>query len=75
MAMLKKLESLWTRPYIEAHRRGKGTSCTLSKDFKKLNHKNAIKRENRGPLPRFFHNPKYPPQNILKMAVHLSNHI
>jgi hypothetical protein len=38
---------------------GGGTSCTPSKDFEKLGHKNAIKHENRGP-PRFSHNPKYP---------------
>jgi hypothetical protein len=28
-----------------------------SKDFEKLDHKNAIKHENKGPLPRFSHNP------------------
>jgi hypothetical protein len=26
-----------------------GTSCTLSKDFDKFGHKNAINHENRGP--------------------------
>jgi hypothetical protein len=40
-----------------------------SKDFEKSNHKNAIKHENREPPPRLSHNPKYPPQNILKMTV------
>jgi len=37
----------------------------------KLDHKNAIKHENKGPPPRFSHNPKYPPQNYLKITVHL----
>jgi hypothetical protein len=47
---------------IGAHRgRGGGdTSCTPSEDFEKLDHKNAIKHENRVPHPRFSHNPKYP---------------
>ena len=39
--------------------------------FKKVGHKNAIKHENRGPPPRFFHNHMYPPQKNLKMTVHL----
>jgi hypothetical protein len=41
-----------------------GTSCTLSKDFEKLDHKNAIKikHKNRGPPPGFSHFPKCPPQ-------------
>jgi hypothetical protein len=45
---------------IDAHRGwGEGgTSCTPSKDFEKLDHKNAIKHKNRGPPPRFSHNPK-----------------
>jgi hypothetical protein len=30
---------------------------TPSTDFEKLDHKNAIKHENKGPLPRFSHNP------------------
>jgi hypothetical protein len=42
-----------------------------SKDFKKLNHKNAIKHKNRGPPPKYFHNPEYPPQKKLKITVHL----
>jgi hypothetical protein len=55
---------------IDAHREGGGgagggTSCTPSKDFEKLDHKIAIKRKNRGPPPRFSHNPKYPPQKNL----------
>jgi hypothetical protein len=50
---------------------GGGTSCTPSKYFEKLDHKNAIKHENRGPPPRFSHNPKYPLQKNLKMIVHL----
>jgi hypothetical protein len=37
-------------------------TCTPSKDFEKLDHKNAIKHEIRGLPPRFSHNPKYPPQ-------------
>ena len=41
-----------------------GASCTPSKDFEKLDHKNAIK-------PRFSHNPKYPPQKGLEMTEHL----
>jgi hypothetical protein len=50
---------------IDAHRGGGrggeegGTSCAPSKDFEKLQHKNAIKHENRGPPPIFFHNPMY----------------
>jgi hypothetical protein len=47
------------------------TSCTPSKDFKKLDHRNAINRENIGPTPTFSHFPKYTPQNNLKMTVHL----
>jgi hypothetical protein len=37
-----------------------GNSCTHSKDFEKLDHKNAIKHENRGPPPTFSHNPQFP---------------
>ncbi len=48
------------------------TSCTPSKDFQKIGHKNAIKHENRRP-PRFSHNPKYPPQNNLKTTVHCAS--
>jgi hypothetical protein len=44
-------------------RRG-GTSITPSKDFKILDRKNAIKHVNKGPLPRFSHNPKYPLKRI-----------
>ena len=40
----------------------RGTSCTPSEEFKKLDQKNAIKHENRGAPPRFCHNHKYPPQ-------------
>jgi hypothetical protein len=36
-----------------------------------MDHKNVIKHEIRGPPPIFSHNPKYPPQNNLKMTVHL----
>jgi hypothetical protein len=39
---------------------GGGTSCTPTKDNEKLDHINAFKHENRGPPPKFFHNPKYP---------------
>ncbi len=44
-----------------------------SKDFEKLDHKSAIKHENRGPRPphRFFHYSKYPSQQNLKISVHL----
>jgi hypothetical protein len=45
--------------------------CTPSKDFEKLDHKNAIKHKNRGPPHRFSHYPKYPPKRKLKMTVHL----
>jgi hypothetical protein len=38
------------------------TSCTPSKDFEQLDHKNAISHKNREPTPRFSHNPKYPRQ-------------
>jgi hypothetical protein len=48
-----------------------GTSCTPSKDFEKLDNKNAIKHENREPPPRFFHDPEYSPQKNLIMTVHL----
>jgi hypothetical protein len=41
------------------------------KRLKTLDHKNAIKNENRGPPLRFSQNPKYPPQKNLKMTVHL----
>jgi hypothetical protein len=63
---------------------GGGTSCTPSKDFKKMDRKNAIKHENSGPLPDFSHNPKViskeyknecasmnEPIQLLKMAIHL----
>jgi hypothetical protein len=50
---------------IDAHKGGKGeeggTSCTPSKDFQKLDHKNAIKHKNRGPPQRFFQNHEYYP--------------
>jgi hypothetical protein len=55
-----------------AHRRVKGgrrgTSCTPSKDFKKLNYKNAINHKIGEPPPRFYDNPQYPPQRNLKMT-------
>jgi hypothetical protein len=51
-------------------RRG-ATSLHPSKDFEKLDHKNAIKHKNRGPPPRFSHYPKYPPKRKLKMTVHV----
>jgi hypothetical protein len=59
--------------FIDAHRgRGTGgTSCTPSKDFKKLDHTNAVQHKNRGPPTRFSHNPKFPPQKNLKKTVHL----
>jgi hypothetical protein len=47
---------------------GGGISCTPSKDFEKLDHKNVIKHEIRGPPPKISHNPKCPPQNNLKMT-------
>ena len=50
-----------------------GTSCTPSKGFEKLDHKNAIKHENRGPPPRFSHNPKYPPSKKFELEVWLMN--
>jgi hypothetical protein len=58
---------------IDAHRgrggrRGEGeggrTSSTPSKDFEKLDHKNAIKHEKRRPPPRFSHSPMYPLKRI-----------
>ena len=51
---------------IDAHGGGgvRGTSCTPSKDFEKLDHKNAIKHGNREPPPRFSHNPKYPLKRV-----------
>jgi hypothetical protein len=55
-------------------RGGGGTSCTPSKDFEELYHKNAIKHENRGPLPDFL-TPQVPPQKNFKMTVHLCVHI
>jgi hypothetical protein len=50
---------------------GGGTSYNTSKVFDKLDHKNAIKHINKGPLPRFFQNLKFPPKTNLKMSVHL----
>jgi len=41
-----------------------GISCTPSKDLEKLDHKNAITHENRGPPPRFSYNHKYPLKRI-----------
>ncbi len=52
---------------IDAHRGEEGGR----RRGKKLDHKNAIKHKNRGPTPRFFHNPKYPPQKNVKITVHL----
>ncbi len=43
-------------------RGGGGTSCTPSKEFEKLDHKNAIKHEDIGPPHIFSHNPNYPSQ-------------
>jgi hypothetical protein len=48
--------------------RRRGHLHTPSKDFKELDHKNAIKNKNRGTPPRFSHNPKYPLQKNLKMT-------
>jgi hypothetical protein len=36
---------------------GGGTLCTSIKDFEKLDLENAIKHENRGPLPDFLTTP------------------
>jgi hypothetical protein len=47
-----------------------GTLYTTSRDFDKLDHKNAIKHINKGPPSRFFHNPKNPPKTNLKMTLH-----
>jgi hypothetical protein len=41
-----------------------GSSCTPSKDFEKLYHKNAIKHENRGPPHIIYHNPNHPLKRI-----------
>jgi hypothetical protein len=51
------------------HPRGKegGTSCTLSKDFKKLEQKNAIKNKNRG-TPYILSEPQVSLQKYLKMT-------
>jgi hypothetical protein len=50
------------------HTKGGGRgSCTPPKDFEKLDNKNAIKHENRGPP----HSSKYPSQQNLKISVHL----
>jgi hypothetical protein len=54
---------------------GGGISYTPSKDFEKLNRKNAIKHENRGPPPIFSHNPKYLPQNNLKMTASMNKRV
>jgi hypothetical protein len=35
-----------------------------SKDFEKLDDKNAIKHKNRGPPPRFSYNTEYPLKRI-----------
>jgi hypothetical protein len=43
--------------FIDAHAEGKDLMYPL-KDFEKLEHKNSIKHENRGPPPRFSQNPK-----------------
>ncbi len=48
-----------------------GTSCSPSKDFKKLDHKNAIKHKNRGPPPIFSHNSSH--NNNLKMTMFYSH--
>jgi hypothetical protein len=54
---------------IDAHggrgRGGGGTSCNPSKDFEKLDHKKAIKQENRrGPLPDSLTAPSTPLKRI-----------
>jgi hypothetical protein len=59
---------------IDAHSGGRGEGekeDTSRTRFKKLYYKNAIKHENRGPLPRFSHNPKHPPKKNVKMTGHL----
>ncbi len=38
-----------------------GTSCTPSKDFEKLDHKNAIKYENSGPPSQIYSQPQVSP--------------
>ncbi len=43
-----------------------GTSCTLSKEFEKLDHKKAIKLENRGPPYHIFSQPQVPTQKNLE---------
>jgi hypothetical protein len=49
---------------------GGGTSCTHSKDFEKLNHKNVINMKIEDPSG-FSHSLNYPAQKNLKMTVHL----
>jgi hypothetical protein len=51
------------KKYLKRTLGGGGSSCTPSKDFKKLGHKNSIKRKNERP-PRFFYNPMYPLKRI-----------
>jgi hypothetical protein len=44
-------------------KRGRGISCTPSKDFEKLDHKNAMKHENQGTPPappKIFSKPLVP---------------
>ncbi len=46
---------------IDAHRGERvGGGGGTSKDFEKLDYKNAIKNKNRGPPPKFSHNPSTP---------------
>jgi hypothetical protein len=49
--------------FIDAHRgRGTGgTSCTPSKDFKKLDHTNAVQHKNRGRPSQIFSQSQVPP--------------
>jgi hypothetical protein len=44
-----------------------GPNVPPQKDFERLDHKNAIKHENREPPPRFSHSPKYPLKIIWKL--------
>jgi hypothetical protein len=43
---------------------GGGTLCTSIKDFEKLDLENAIKHENRGPLPDFLTTPSTPSKEL-----------
>ena len=62
-----------TCQFIHAHGGGEGGGHLTYplKSLQKLDHKNAIKHENRGPPSQIFSQPQVPPSKEFEMTVHL----